>query len=84
MTFAIRFAVEGMPRCDGLLSTESPTAVLRALEAGGVRGARFDAMREVFTIELDPALISWSEVRELVRLAGEREGRVLLAVVMSL
>jgi hypothetical protein len=84
MIFTINFAVEGMLRRGGRLSTGVPAAVLRALEEAGVGEARFDYQREIFTVELDPAVASWSEVREAVRRAGEREGRTLLAVVMSL
>lgn len=83
MIFTINFAVEGMLRRGGVLSTEGPAAVLRALEEDGIGGAHFDYRREIFTVELDPAVVSWSEVREAVRRAGESEGRTLLAVVMS-
>jgi len=83
MIFTINFAVEGMLRCGGVLSTGGPAAVLWALEEDGISGARFDYQREIFTVELDPEVVSWSEVRQPVRRAGEREGRILLAVVMS-
>jgi len=83
MIFTINFAVEGMPRRDGSLSPEGPAAVMRALAEDGISGARFDHRREIFSIELDPEVASWSDVRRAVRRAGEREGRVLLAVVMS-
>ena len=84
MIFTINFAVEGMLRRGGVLSTADPAAVLGALEEDGIGGARFDYQREIFTVELDPEVVSWSEVRQAVRRAGEREGRILLAVVMSL
>jgi len=84
MIFTINFAVEGMLRRGGVLSPEGPAEVLRALEEDGIGGARFDYQREIFTVELDPEVVSWSEVREAVRRAGERGGRILLAVVMSL
>ncbi|MGD0075105.1 MAG: hypothetical protein ABSD31_12320 [Candidatus Binataceae bacterium] len=83
MIFSINFAVEGMLRCGGVLSSEVPEAVLRALAEDGIGGARFDARREIFTAEIDPAVVPWSKVREAVRRAGELDGRVLLAVVMS-
>ncbi len=83
MIFTINFAVEGMRQRGGLLSTGDPAAVLRALEEDRIGGPRFDDQREIFTVELDPAVVSWNEVRDAVRRAGEREGRILLAVVMS-
>jgi len=83
MIFTISFAVEGMLRRDGILLTGDPAAVLRALEEDGIGGARFDYQSEIFTVELDPEVVSWSEVREAVRRAGEREGRTLLPVVVS-
>ena len=83
MIFTINFAVEGMRRRGGVVSSEGPGAVLRALQERGIGGARFDPRREIFTAEIDPAVVSWSEVREAVRRAGESEGLVLLAVVMS-
>ena len=57
--------------------------MLRALEEDGIGVAHFDYRREIFTAEIDPEVASWSEVRDAVRRAGEREGRILLAVVMS-
>ena len=83
MIFTINFAVEGMLRRGDRLLAANPEAVLRALEEDGIGGARFDYQREIFTVELDPEVVSWSEVREAVRRAGQREGRILLAVVMS-
>ncbi|HTY55141.1 MAG TPA: hypothetical protein VMB26_08075 [Candidatus Binataceae bacterium] len=84
MVFAVKFAVEGMLRDCASLLPEGVESVLRALEESGISGARFDYHREIFSIELDPALVSWSDVRESVRRAGERDGRLFLAVVMSL
>ena len=57
--------------------------MLRALEEHGIGGARFDYRREIFTVELDPEVASWSAIRQAVRRAGERQGRTFLAVVMS-
>jgi len=57
--------------------------VLRALKEDGIGEARFDNRREVFTVKFDPELVSWEQIREVVRRAGEREGRNYLAVVMS-
>jgi len=57
--------------------------VLRALEEDGIGGARFDYRREIFTAEFDPDLVSWEQIRQAVKRAGEREGRNYLAVVMS-
>jgi len=84
MIFTIKFLVEGMPRRGKLIAPEFLAAMLRGLEQAGLRGASFDDRREIFSVELDPALISWSEVRDTVRCVGEREGKTLLAVVMSL
>jgi hypothetical protein len=84
MVFAMKFAVEGIIRDGETLLPQDPEVIIRALHESGIPSARFDHRREVFNIELDPARVSWSEVREAVRRAGEREGRVLLAVVMSL
>jgi|HubBroStandDraft_6_1064221.scaffolds.fasta_scaffold3290637_1 hypothetical protein len=84
MIFTIKFLVEGMPRSGELAFPEISASLLRGLEQAGIRGASFNDRREIFTVELDPALISWSEVRDTVRLVGEREGRILIAVVMSL
>ncbi len=57
--------------------------MLRALEEDGIGGARFDPRWEIFTVEFDPGLVSWEQIRQAVRRAGEREGRTYLAIVMS-
>lgn len=59
--------------------------MLRALnEAKGIRGCSFDYERELFNLELDPAATSFNAVRKIVAKAGEHEGRVYRAVIMSL
>ncbi len=83
MIVTINFAVEGMLRRGGFLLSECPAAVLRALEADGIGGARFDPRWEIFTVRFDPELVSWEQIRRAVRHAGEREGRDYLAIVMS-
>ena len=57
--------------------------MLRALEEDGIGEARFEHRWEIFTVEFDPELVSWEQIRQAVRRAGEREGRNYLAVVMS-
>ncbi len=57
--------------------------MLRALEEDGIGGARFDYRREIFAVEIDPEMVSWEQIRQAVRRAGDREGRIYLAIVMS-
>ncbi len=57
--------------------------MLRALEADGIGGTRFNQRWEIFTVEFDPALVSWEQIRQAVERAGEHEGRTYLAIVMS-
>jgi len=57
--------------------------VLRALAGRGFAQPRFDAASQTFSVELDPAVNSFSDVRRAVSLVGKRRDRVYIAVVMS-
>lgn len=58
-------------------------AIVRGLAARGFDGVRFHPQWEVFSLELDPALHSFADVRRAVVAVGVERGRRYLAVIMS-
>jgi hypothetical protein len=58
-------------------------ALVRALTDCGISGACFDPDLELFSVEIDPAVHSFADVRRTVSAVGKRKGLVYLAIVMS-
>ncbi len=77
----ITFTIEGLAH-GGALSTDACEEVLRAL-AGRFGQPRFDPASQTFSVELDPAVDNFSDVRRAVSLVGKSRDRVYIAVVMS-
>jgi hypothetical protein len=74
----LHFTVEGMPA-----DTDSARAIIGILKSQGIDVVQFDETRRIFSIEIDPGRISFSTIRKLVSEAGEKEGKIYLAVPMS-
>jgi hypothetical protein len=79
----VNFIVEGLRR-RGLTGTAAVDEILSALNNNDFGEARFDRGLEIFSVEIDPAVQSFSDVRRLIDALGQRRGLVYFAVVMSL
>jgi len=79
----INFTVQGLIGYGAGGGAAVRDEVVSALDRHGLRGARFDPGLEVFSVELDPAVHSFSDVRRVIEDLGKRKGLVYLAVVMS-
>jgi len=76
----VNFTVEGLAlHGAGTAFSE----IVRALAEQGFAAARFDPGRQLFSVEIDPANQSFSDVRRAVSDLGRRKGLIYLAVVMS-
>jgi hypothetical protein len=78
----LNFTVRGLRQC-GLTGAAAVDEILRALNDNNFGEARFDRGLEVFSVEIDPAVHSFSDVRRLIDALGRRRGLVYFAVVMS-
>jgi hypothetical protein len=78
----VNFTVEGLAQ-GGAVSAQACQEILRALAGCGFRQPRFDPASQTFSVELDPAANSFSDVRRAVAIVGKNKGRVYIAVVMS-
>ncbi len=78
----VSFTVEGLMRY-GSEARAAPADIVRALCEHGFVEARFDPGLELFSVEIDPAVNSFSDVRRAVCDLGRRKGLTYLAVVMS-
>lgn len=78
----VNFTVEGRMRygSDGAAASAD---IVRALGEHGFAEARFDPGLELFSVQIDPATHSFSDVRRAVSDLGRRKGLIYLAVVMS-
>ncbi len=77
----VNFTVEGLMRCGS--DTAASADIVRALGEQGFAEARFDPGLELFSVEIDPAAQSFSDLRRAVSDLGRRRGLMYLAVVMS-
>jgi hypothetical protein len=78
----VSFSVEGLMR-RGADSGATAADLVRALREQGFAQARFDPCLELFSVEIDPAVQSFSDLRRAVSDLGRRKGLTYLAVVMS-
>ncbi len=78
----VSFTVQGLTRYGSDLGA-APADIIRALGEEGFAQVRFDPALELFSVEIDPAVHSFSEVRRAVSDLGRRKGLKYLAVVMS-
>ncbi len=78
----VSFTVEGLMRY-GSDACAVPADIVRALREQGFVEARFDPGLKSFSVEIDPAVQSFSDVRRAVSDLGRRSGLTYLAVVMS-
>lgn len=78
MSVRINFTVTGLAPV-----RRERAAVVRALAAGGLGEARFDPQLEIFSLEMDPKLHSFADIRRVIAAAGELRKRRYLAVIMS-
>jgi hypothetical protein len=78
----ITFTIEGLAH-GGAPSTDAYEEVLRALADRGFGQPRFDPASQTFSVELDPAVDTFSDVRRTVSVVGKSRDRVYIAVVMS-
>ncbi len=78
----VNFTVEGLMRC-GSDRAAASADIVRTLGEQGFAEARFDPGLELFSVDIDPAAQSFSDVRRAVSDLGRRRGLMYLAVVMS-
>ncbi len=78
----VSFTVEGLMRHDSD-GGAAPADIIRALGKRGFAKARFDPGLKLFSVEIDPAVHSFADVRRAVSDLGRRKGLTYLAVVMS-
>jgi hypothetical protein len=77
-----------MARISFIVQGLSPSAaaageIVRALHEHNFSGARFDSGTHIFSVEIDPAVHSFADVRRAIDALGKSQGLVYLAVVMS-
>jgi hypothetical protein len=78
----LNFTIQGLSEC-AAIAAEARDQVLFALAQHGLEQALFDPKLQIFSVEIDPALHSFSDVRRAIAALGEDKGRVYLAVIMS-
>jgi hypothetical protein len=77
-----------MARLNFIVQGLNPSAaaageIVRTLSEHGFGAPRFDFRSEIFSVELDPAIHSFADVRRAIGALGKSQGLVYLAVVMS-
>ncbi|GEM_PF-4937861 len=78
----ISFIVQGLSE-GKTIAADARDEVLLALAERGFNHPRFDAGAQVFSVEIEPGLHSFADVRRTIGLLGKRKARLYLAVVMS-
>jgi hypothetical protein len=77
----VSFSVEGLSDCDAIAAHERDD-LLHTLAEEGFE-VSFDPGPRIFSVQLDPALHSFADVRRAIATAGQRRGQLYLALVMS-
>ncbi len=78
----INFTVQGLT-AKGAQAAAARAEILRTLDEYRIGQAGFEPGLETFSVEIDPAVHSFSDVRRAIGALGKSKGLVYLAVVMS-
>ena len=79
----VNFTVQGLMGYGADGDAAAHREIVRALNEHALGSARFDPGLGVFSVEIDPAVHSFSDLRRVIGDLGKRKGLVYLAVVMS-
>jgi hypothetical protein len=76
----VNFEVQGLP--SGVTDSGVQNDILRVPQAH-FSAPRFDRDLGIFSVELDPAVHSFADLRRAIEVLGKRRGLVYLAIVIS-
>lgn len=77
----VSFTVEGLANGDEI-GASAREEIVRALAGHGFQ-THFEPASQTFSVDIDPAVNSFSDVRRAIGAVGKLKGRVYIAVVMS-